>query len=83
LRDFFAGEPWATGFLVAVPLREHGVVGLTEIGRCRADAIGDRLELVDVEAVEVGLVATEDLRGLVDGDVPEPVLRGEESRSPT
>ena len=40
------------------------------------DLVGDRLQRVDVEAVELGRVEPEDLRGLVDRDVVERLAAG-------
>src|SRR6185436_10389280 len=50
-------------------------IGLAEVLGGGADAVGDGAERVEVEAVELGLVEAEDLRGLVDRDVPEPLLQ--------
>src|SRR3954452_7909123 len=54
-----------------VPLGEGGGVGLAEVLGCGPDVVGDGLERVDVEAVELGRVEPEDLPRLVDGDVVE------------
>ena len=67
--------------------------GLAELLGRGTDAIGERAQLVGVEAVEVGVVEAEHPLGLVDRHVPEAFLeelactatclRGAGSRCPT
>src|SRR5262249_15541687 len=68
---FLAGQPVAPGRAQVVPLVERLLVGLPELLRRRTNLVGDRLERIDVEAVELGRVQPEDALGLVDRDVPE------------
>src|SRR2546421_3837856 len=68
-------EPWPARVLERLPLGPGRLVGLPQVVGRRPDAVGERLQLVEVEAVELRLVAAEDLLGLVDRDVPEPVLQ--------
>ena len=72
---FFAGEPGAPDLAEIVPLGEDRCIRLPEFLERGSDAVGQRAQLVDVEAVEVDVVQAEHPLGFVNGHVPEAFLQ--------
>src|SRR5579863_9760614 len=67
-------EPGPTGLPERLPLGRGRLVGLAQVLGGGSDPVSDRLELVEVEPVELRLVEAEDLGRLVQRDVPESIL---------
>src|SRR5580692_9937554 len=72
-KDLHAGQPRSTGSFDVFPLLEVHSAGLPEILRGGPDAIGERLQLADIEVVDLCRSEPEDLSRIVNRTVPEGV----------
>src|SRR5581483_8437608 len=71
-----SGQPGPAGVLERLPPGDvGGVVGLAQVFGGRTDPVGYRLQLLEVEAVEVDLVEPEDAGRLLDRDVGKSLLQ--------
>src|ERR1700722_11607748 len=69
-----ASQPRSACSLQRFPLGKNGFVNLAQFRGSWTDPIGDRLQLFEVEPIELSLILSQNLRSFVHRYVPEPIL---------